>query len=96
MAAYVVFIRDRTKDASGMEQYAALARKAPIDKLEILASKTCKFEVLEGPSAEAVVIMRFPTMDDALAWYRSDEYQKALPYRQASGDFRAFVVEGVN
>jgi uncharacterized protein (DUF1330 family) len=79
-----------------MEQYAALARLAPISKIEILASKTCKFEVLEGPPPEAVVIMRFPTMSDALEWYRSDAYQKALPFRQASGDFRAFVVEGVS
>ncbi|MGO9934734.1 MAG: DUF1330 domain-containing protein [Steroidobacteraceae bacterium] len=96
MTAYVVFIRNKTIDPAGLQKYAAIARNAPIDKLEVLASKTCKFQMLEGPAAEAVVVMRFPTMSDALEWYNSDAYQEALPHRLASGDFRAFVVEGVN
>jgi uncharacterized protein (DUF1330 family) len=96
MTAYVLIVRNKTTDPSGMAKYAALASTAPNDKLEVLASKTCKFQVLEGSEAEAVVVLRFPTMNDALDWYNSDAYQKALPHRLASGDFRMYVVEGVH
>lgn len=96
VTAYVLIIRNKTTDPAGLARYAALARNAPNDKLEILASKTCKFQVLEGDAAEAVVLLRFPAMSDALDWYNSDAYQQALPHRLASGDFRMYVVEGVN
>ncbi|MCD9029725.1 DUF1330 domain-containing protein [Luteimonas sp. BDR2-5] len=95
MSAYVVIIRDKTHDPTGMEKYASVARNAPIDKLEVIAAKTGKMQVLEGPAAEAVVILRFPSMADALEWYESDAYQEALPYRKAAGEFRVFLSEGV-
>ena len=95
MAAYIVFVRDKTKDPAGMAKYAALARQSPVGKLEILAAKTGRQQVLEGSPAEAVVIMRFPTWDDALEWYNSDAYQKARQIRQASADVRAFLLQGV-
>ena len=95
MTAYVVIIRHKTKDPAGMAKYGALAQLAPHEGLEILASKTCKFQVLEGPDAEAVVILSFPKTSDALAWYKSEEYQKALPHRLAAAETRAFLVEGV-
>jgi uncharacterized protein (DUF1330 family) len=79
-----------------MAKYAELARHAPSDKLKLLASKTCEFRVLEGAQAEAVVVLQFPTMNDALDWYNSEAYQKALPHRLASGKFSMYVVNGVN
>ena len=96
MTAYVVFIRDKTKDPAGMEKYASIAKNSPIEKLKILAAKTGRKEVLEGPPAEAVVIMRFPTWDDALEWYNSEAYTEARKFRQASADVRAFLVEGTD
>jgi uncharacterized protein (DUF1330 family) len=97
MAAYVIFIREKVRDRAGLAKYSELASKAPLDKLEVLASsKTSKFQVLEGPPAEAVVILRFPSMSDALEWYNSDAYQKALPHRLAVGDFRGFLLDGMS
>jgi uncharacterized protein (DUF1330 family) len=97
MSAYLVIVRSNTKDPAGLLKYAELARHSPHEKMEILAAKTGRFEVLEGGEpAEAVVVMRFPTWDDALAWYRSDAYQKALPHRQAAASYRAYLVEGVS
>lgn len=96
MTAYVLIVRHNTSDPAGLARYVDLARHAPNDKIEVLASKTCKFRVLEGSQAEAVVVLRFPTMDDALDWYNSDAYQKALPHRLASGTFSIYVVDGVN
>jgi uncharacterized protein (DUF1330 family) len=96
VTAYVLIVRHKTTDPSGMAKYAELARHAPNDKLKLLASKTCEFRVLEGGEAEAVVVLQFPSMDDALAWYNSDAYQKALPHRLASGTFSMYVVNGVS
>src|SRR3546814_17478638 len=89
--------RFRSTDPSGIAKYAELAQHAPNDKLQVLASKACEFKVLEGgQSAEAVVVLQFPTMNDALDWYNSDAYQKALPHRLRSGKFSIYVVHGVH
>jgi uncharacterized protein (DUF1330 family) len=85
-----------TTDPSGLEQYSALARLAPAEKLELVAtSKLSKFQVLEGPPAEVVVLMRFPSMGEALEWYDSDAYKKARPFRQAAAQYRAILIEGL-
>jgi uncharacterized protein (DUF1330 family) len=94
MPAYVVIITNRAADAADLEKYRALSPLAPVDKVEIVAARGSPFEALEGGPAEGVVILRFPQMSDALAWYRSEEYQTALKHRLASGDYRAVVVEG--
>lgn len=93
MAAYVIHIRDRTKDPSHFEAYYPLTTKVKTDKVEVVA-KGSHFTVLEGDPAEAVVILRFPTMEDALGWYHSEEYQAALPHRLLAADYRTIVVEG--
>ena len=101
MTAYVVIICDKTKDLpesvikAAMAEYAAIAREAPLHGLEILASRTSKLRILEGAGAEVVVVMRFPTMSDALAWHNSDAYQRAIPHRAAVADYRTLLVEGV-
>lgn len=95
MTAYLMMIRNSIHDPEGMKKYAELAPLAPHEKCEIIAAKTCRYEVLEGEKAEAAVILRFPTWDDALAWYRSPEYQAAVKYRLASGSYRTVIVDGV-
>lgn len=95
MTAYIVIFRNETHDPSTMAEYARIAPTAPIDKLEVIASKVNRFEILEGGPAEAVVILRFPTWDDALHWYNSPEYTEARLHRMAGGSFRVAIVEGV-
>jgi uncharacterized protein (DUF1330 family) len=97
MSAYVVFIRNETRDADEMKQYAELAPKAPHETLELVASsKTKRYEVLEGEPAEACVIMRFPGWEDAERWYKSPEYQEARKHRLLGADTRAVLIEGIN
>ncbi|GAA2480012.1 DUF1330 domain-containing protein [Streptomyces gobitricini] len=52
-------------------------------------------EVLEGAWTTALLIIRFPTMDRARAWYDSDAYQRLvpLPTRHVPGD--VLLVDGV-
>jgi uncharacterized protein (DUF1330 family) len=41
------------------------------------------------------VVIGFPTLDDARAWYDSPAYQAILPLCTENSDGTAFLVEGV-
>ena len=52
-------------------------------------------EVLEGTQPyPRTVILEFPNMEAAMAWYESDEYQAILPLRQKSSTGTVFMIEG--
>ena len=51
-------------------------------------------EGLEGPTPDAVVMLEFPSIEDAKAWYNSPGYQAALPHRLAAAPYRTFIFEG--
>jgi uncharacterized protein (DUF1330 family) len=55
-----------------------------------------KLEGLEGPKPGArTVIIEFPSMEQAEAWYNSSEYTALRPYRQQSGISRTYIIEGL-
>ena len=95
MSAYVVFIRESTLDPLEMDTYF---RKVPATfsghPATILA-RYGRHEVLEGPGTEGVVLLEFPSMDDAKAWYNSPAYQEALKHRFKGANYRAILFEGV-
>jgi uncharacterized protein (DUF1330 family) len=96
MAAYAVFIREEeVRDPAEMATYAATARGAGGDfKLTSLVTYGA-IEALEGAPADGMVILQFPTVEDAKAWYNSPGYQKALPHRMKAADYRVMIVQGV-
>jgi uncharacterized protein (DUF1330 family) len=57
-------------------------------------SKYQPHEVLEGPDLEGIVLLEFPSMEDAKAWYNSPAYQEALKLRLHSTNYRAILFEG--
>jgi uncharacterized protein (DUF1330 family) len=44
---------------------------------------------------EGVVIVEFPSFEQAKAWYESPAYRDAREYRFRGADYRALIVEGV-
>jgi uncharacterized protein (DUF1330 family) len=53
-------------------------------------------EVLEGDwDIDRLVILEFPSMDEARAWYRSPEYQEVLPIRHGASHGRGVLLEGL-
>ncbi|MFC9584184.1 DUF1330 domain-containing protein [Streptomyces yangpuensis] len=52
-------------------------------------------EVLEGPFPGTVVVIGFPDIERARAWYASDAYQAILPLRTDHIAGEAVLVEGV-
>ena len=95
MAAYVIFIRERTKDAKELATYGEKAQgSAAGHSLKLLAFYGAS-ETWEGPPSEGVVILEFPTSQAASAWYHSPAYQAAKIHRERGADYRAILVEGV-
>jgi uncharacterized protein (DUF1330 family) len=51
---------------------------------------------LEGKAPDGVILLEFPTVDEARAWYENPEYQEAIPFRQQAADYDVFIVEGLD
>ena len=52
-------------------------------------------EVLEGQWPGFLVVIGFPDLDSARAWYHSPGYQEILPLRTRNSDGVALLVDGV-
>jgi uncharacterized protein (DUF1330 family) len=52
-------------------------------------------EVVEGPDFEDLMMLEFPTIGEAKAWYNSPANQAASEHRFKGGEYRAVIVEGV-
>lgn len=95
MTAYVILIRERLRDQEAMTRYAEAAGRARSGhSLKPLAFYG-PLQVTEGPDADGVVILSFPSMEEARAWYDSPGYQEARAHRFQAGDYRVMFVEGV-
>ncbi len=92
--AYVIFIRERTRDAAELKTYSTKAAASleghPVTMLAVYGRQ----EVLEGPETEGVVIVRFPSFAAAKAWYDGPAYRAAREHRFQGADYRALLVEG--
>ena len=51
--------------------------------------------VLEGTGKARNVVIEFPSFEDAVACYNSDEYQAAKKHRENAGEADIVIVEGV-
>ncbi len=95
MVAYMVFTRERMRSPVEYERYRQKARPAaeghPLKPLALYGTH----EVLEGPAIEGAVILEFPTIDAARAYYQSTAYQEAVQHRFLGADYRVFIVEGI-
>lgn len=52
-------------------------------------------DTLEGDVPDGIVILEFPTADDARAWYNSPEYQAAMAHRKKGAHYSAVLVQGL-
>jgi uncharacterized protein (DUF1330 family) len=95
MSAYVILIREQTTDENELRIYRDKGPAAAAGHSLKRHVAYGPFETLEGPEPEGLVVLEFPTVADAKAWYGSPAYQDALVHRQAGSISRAFIVEGV-
>jgi uncharacterized protein (DUF1330 family) len=88
-------IREETTDAASLAEYGPRASLAaqnhPLKPLAIHGA----LDQLEGDVIEGAVILEFPDMTAARAWYDSPAYQAAVQFRHAGSRSKAFFIEGV-
>ncbi len=89
---YVVVSED-IKDPEGMKAYMAQAAKSFSPEIKILAMDP-NAEFAEGDGQGQVVLMEFESLEAAKAWYHSEEYQKAVPLRQAAAACQLTIFSG--
>jgi len=95
MAAYFIVDLEVT-DSAAFEEYRKQV-PATIEKYGgrfVVRGGTC--ETLEGDwHPKRVVVVEFPSMEQARRWYRSPEYAPLLALRLKSSRSKLLLVEGV-
>lgn len=98
MPAYMIFIRDEpVHDTAEMAEYQRMNREGSNDRPYAIKPLAVYGETIavEGAAPDGVIMLEFPTVEEAQAWYDSPGYQAALPHRLKAADYRAFIVQGV-
>ena len=96
MPAYIVAI-NRINDPDVFAEYleAGRASMAGFDGLRVVGSSN-PVEVLDGVAPHPrCVVLEFPDMETARAWYHSPAYQAAAQKRFAASDGFVILVDGV-
>lgn len=96
MSAYLIVFREGPiRDPSAMDTYRGMNRGNPPQPSPTPLVVYGAIDALEGAPPDGVVVLQFPTVEDARAWYHSPAYQAALPHRQKAADHRAIIVQGL-
>jgi uncharacterized protein (DUF1330 family) len=95
MTAYLISICRSVSDRNRLEDYWAHA--APtfegFDATPLVTYGP--FEVLEGDAdAKGIVLLQFPSIEDAKRWYHSDAYQEVRRRRLGAAEFELVLVDG--
>ncbi len=96
MSVYFVFTRTHVRNEAELDQYVKNVGTTFTDHPFKWLARGGQLEVKEGPALESAVILEFPTMQDARAWYESPEYQEVAKHRFLGADYTVFLVEGVS
>ncbi|SIR23132.1 DUF1330 domain-containing protein [Pontibacter lucknowensis] len=94
MPAYII-VEVEVKDPATYEDYKKLTPGSlkPFDGKFIVRGGAT--ELLEGEQEpQRIVILEFPTMEKAKAWWSSEEYAPAKALRQSASSTRMIAVEG--
>ena len=96
MSVYMLFIRETpVREPAELSIYSRMNRESPRDPNLKALSVYGAIEAVEGTPPDGMVLLEFPTIEAAKAWYHSPAYQAALPHRLKGADYRAFIVKGL-
>ena len=95
MAAYVI-AELAIEDQEGFGRYREMVPATIAAYGGRYLARGGRTAVLEGEgSPERIVLLEFPSFEQAQAWWASEEYAEAKALRQATARTRLMVVEGV-
>ena len=96
MPAYILFLReDPIRDQAEMQTYMQVATQNPGKFNSTPLSMFKPIEALEGKAADGIVLVQFPNIEEAKAWYYSPGYQAAASHRKKAADYRVMIFEGL-
>lgn len=81
-----------------MDEYSKYVESAPAAFQKYGAKILARggaYQIMEGEGRARNVVIEFKSIDDAIACYRSDEYQQARAHRIDAGVADITIVEGV-
>lgn len=96
MATYMIFLREgEIFNPEEMATYNTLTRTTlgnfKLKPLVIYGN----LETMEGDAPDGLVMLEFPSAEEAKSWYYSSGYQTAAEHRKLAANYRVFMVEGV-
>ena len=95
MAAFVIVVLEETTDPKELGEYRRIGVPSLKDtNVRFRVRPGQVLDVLEGAPVDAVVLLEFPTLEEAKSWYYSPVYQEALTHRRAGAKCHAFMVQG--
>jgi uncharacterized protein (DUF1330 family) len=95
MSAYVI-VNITVRDPVRYEEYKRLASPTSPAYGGRYVARGGQVEVREGAwSPSRLVILEFPTLDQARAWWSSPEYAPAKALRQSCADTQLVITEGL-
>ncbi|GGL20246.1 DUF1330 domain-containing protein [Deinococcus radiotolerans] len=95
MPAYVI-VNTRVLDPTRIQQYRHLAEQSIQQFGGRYLARGGALSVLEGSyQPERMVLVEFPTLDRAQAWYASEGYAEARRARAGIAEFEMILVEGL-
>lgn len=80
-------------DAQAYGEYAKLAGPAIAAHGGVFLARGSRYVQLEGNDRARNVVARFPSVEDAVACYRSAEYQAALEHAKNAAERDLVIVE---
>jgi uncharacterized protein (DUF1330 family) len=101
MVSYILFDPGPRTDPEAMKEYSEKAFPTLLPFGGKVVVRTNNIEVLEathGPGwrPDRILLLEFPTLEAARAWYHSPEYQEILPIRLRSAQENVVMFEGLS
>jgi len=94
VVAYVIFMKERTRNKAELEAYKQMAPAGLKGHPITIRVAHGRKEIIEGPEFEDLMMLEFPSFEEAKNWYYNPVYQAACEHRFKGADYRAVIIEG--
>ena len=95
MKGYWIAVYKELKSSKNIKKYADKATPAIKRYNGKILSRGGKVETIEGTPSPRTVLIEFPSMQDALMCYHSEEYQEAMKIGKGEFNRHIQIVEGI-
>jgi uncharacterized protein (DUF1330 family) len=95
MSVYMIFTREKTLDPQEMATYSKDVPPTFAGHNAKLLVVYGKHEDLEGAPTEGTVVVEFPSVAAAKAWYDGPDYRRVREHRFKGANYHVILIEGV-